>query len=349
MKILVIQMKMIGDVLTSSILFEALRKEFPEAELHYMIYQNTFPVVQNNPNIDRIIMPEKDQSLRSLIKNAKNEGYYAVIDVYSNLRTALLTGLSGAKFRIAYSKKYTRPLCTHVFSRKIEAETSAGAAIEKRLRMLSPLSDNFPKEIKPKIYLKKEEVAQAKQLITDTGIDLSKNLYMIGALGSSPRKTYPLPYLAPLLDGIIEKTNANLLFNYIPSQKDDIEELYKLCQPETRNNIHLEIYGKSLREFLSLTYHCDGLIGNEGGSVNMAKALNIPTFAIFSPPLNKENWNIYEDGKRNISVHLRDYDSSIFKAKPEKQLKKDWERLYKAFKPEYITGELDKFLKINSK
>jgi len=37
MKILVIQIKMIGDVLTSSILFEALRKEFPTAELHYMI------------------------------------------------------------------------------------------------------------------------------------------------------------------------------------------------------------------------------------------------------------------------------------------------------------------------
>lgn len=340
---------MIGDVLTSSILFEALRKEFPEAELHYMIYKNTYPVVQNNPNIDRFIMPEKDQSLSSLIRKVKKERYYAVVDVYSNLRTALLTGLSGAKFRIAYSKKYTRPICTHVFSRKIEAETIAGAAIEKRLRMLSPISNNFPKEIKPKIYLEEEEIACAKNLLEQSGIDPSENLYMIGALGSSVKKTYPLPYLAKLLDQIVEKTNASLLFNYIPSQRTEVDKLFNLCKPKTKEKIQLDIYGKSLREFLALTYHCDGLIGNEGGSVNMAKALNVPTFAIFSPPLNKENWNIYEDGKQNISVHLRDFNQEIFQAKPEKQLKKEWESLYQAFKPEYITSKLAEFLKINSK
>ena len=340
---------MIGDVLTSSILFEALRNEFPDAELHYMIYKQTFPVVQNNPNIDRFIMPEKDQSLRSLIKNAKSEGYYAVIDVYSNLRTALLTGLSGAEYRIAYNKKYTRPLCSHVFSRKIEAQTSAGAAIEKRLRLLSPLSDNFPTEIKPEIYLEKQEITAAKQKLEESGLDLSENLFMIGALGSSEKKTYPLPYLAELLDRVVEQTNANLLFNYIPSQVDQVKKLYDYCDPRTQEKINLDIYGKSLREFFALTYHCDGLIGNEGGAVNMAKALNIPSFAIFSPHLNKANWNIYEDGRQNISVHLEDYDKDVFKGKPEKQLKKEWQQLYAAFKPELIFERLDHFLKHNSK
>jgi len=41
MKILVIQQKMIGDVLTSSILFEALRTQYKEATLHYLINENT--------------------------------------------------------------------------------------------------------------------------------------------------------------------------------------------------------------------------------------------------------------------------------------------------------------------
>ena len=340
---------MIGDVLTSSILFEALRKEFPEAELHYMIYKHTFPVVANNPNFDRFIMPEDEQNFGILIKNIKKEKYYAIIDVYSNLKTALLTGLSGAKYRIAYNKKYTRPLCTHVFSRKIQPETIAGAAIEKRLRLLTPLSDNFPKEIKPKIYLSEKEINLARKKLEDSNLDLSQSLYMIGALGSSEKKTYPLPYMAELLDRIVEITNANLLFNYIPSQKNQVEKLYDFCNEKTREKIHLEIYGKSLREFLALTSQCDALIGNEGGSVNMAKALNIPTFAIFSPPLNKENWNIYEDGKQNVSVHLRDYNENIFQEKSEKQLKNSWSKLYKAFEPELVSEKLESFLKINSK
>jgi len=349
MKILVIQMKMIGDVLTSSILFEALRKEFPEAELHYMIYEHTSPVVQNNPNIDRLIIPENDQSLKSLIKNAKKEKYHAVIDVYSNLRTALITGLSKAEYRISYDKKYTRPLCTHVFSRKIEAQTNAGAAIEKRLRLLSPLSNAILKEIKPKIYLTDEETISAKEKLKEADIDLSKNLYMIGALGSSAKKTYPLKYLAILLDHIVLKTEANLLFNYIPSQRDEVEKLYQLCQNETQKKIHLDIYGKSLRQFLALTSFCDALIGNEGGSVNMSKALNVPTFAIFSPPIRKENWNIYEDGKYNVSVHLRDFNQNIFEDKSEKTIKREWHQLYNQFDPELFIERLDHFLSINSK
>ncbi len=340
---------MIGDVLTSSILFEALREEFPEAELHYMIYEHTYPVVQNNPNIDKIIFNDKDNSLKSLIQMTKKEKYHAVIDVYSNLKTALITGFSGAKYRIAYNKKYTRPLCTHVFSRNIQSQTIAGAAIEKRMRMLSPLSSNVPLEIKPKIFLTEEEKSEAKQKLEKAYIDLSKTLYMIGVLGSSEKKTYPLPYLAEILDRVVSQTDANLLFNYIPSQKKEIENIFQLCQPETRKHIHLNIYGKSLREFLALTSHCDALIGNEGGAVNMAKALGIPTFAIFSPPLNKENWNIYEDGEKNVSVHLKDYLPEFFQDKTFKELSKENDELYNKLKPSFFTDKLQHFLKQNSK
>lgn len=342
-------MKMIGDVLTSSILFEALRKEFPKAELHYLINTHTFPVVQNNPNIDRIILYNNEQSFGKLAKEVKAEKYKVVIDVLSNIKTAILTGLSGATYRISYDKFYTKPVSTHVFSRKIKSKTIAGAAIEKRLRMLSPLSSNFPAEIKPKIFLQEEEIINARQKLEKSGIDISKNLYMIGALGSSKNKTYPLKYLAKLLDQIVEETNANLLFNYIPNQKPQVEKLLGFCSPATQKNIHLDIYGNSLREFLAFTYHCNALIGNEGGAVNMAKALQVSTFAIFAPPLNKENWNMYEDGKKNISVHLKDFKPEIFTGKPEKGLKADWDNLYNEFTPSMIQKELGKFLKLNSK
>lgn len=340
---------MIGDVLTSSILFEGLRMEYPEAELHYMIYEHTLPVVQNNPNIDKFIFVEKGQSLSSLIKATKKEKYYAVIDVYSNLRTALITGFSGAKYRIAYNKKYTRPLCTHVFSRNIEAKTIGGAAIEKRMRLISPLSGNFPAEIKPKIYLTPEEKDKAAEMLSQAGVDLSRTVYMIGALGSSASKTYPLNYLAELLDEIVANTEAILLFNYIPSQRSEVEKLYNFCKPETRNNIKLEVYGKSLRKFLAITSHCDALIGNEGGAINMAKALNIPTFAIFSPPLDKKNWNIYEDGEKNVSVHLRDYEPKEFEDKTQKKLHLNSNELYQKFLPSLIQEKMAEFLKVNSK
>ena len=71
---------MIGDVLTSSILFEVLRKEFPNSELHFLINSHTIPVVTNNPFIDKIIAftPEIEKSrflfqrLRKQIFKTKN-------------------------------------------------------------------------------------------------------------------------------------------------------------------------------------------------------------------------------------------------------------------------------------
>ena len=58
---------------------------------------------------------------------------------------------------------------------------------------------------------------------------------------------------------------------------------------------------------------------------------------------------MYEDGEKNVSVHLRDFKPELFKAKPEKQLKTEWASLYEEFHPEMIQNELRKFLKTNSK
>ena len=56
MKILVIQQKMIGDVLVSSILCNNLKKAYPNARIDYLVYESTTPVIEGNPNISNIIL-----------------------------------------------------------------------------------------------------------------------------------------------------------------------------------------------------------------------------------------------------------------------------------------------------
>ena len=87
---------MIGDVLTSSILFEVLRKEFPNSELHFLINSHTIPVVTNNPFIDKIIAftPEIEKSrflFQRLRKQIFKTKYFMVIDVYSKLSSAWIS------------------------------------------------------------------------------------------------------------------------------------------------------------------------------------------------------------------------------------------------------------------
>jgi len=79
----------------------------------------------------------------------------------------------------------------------------------------------------------------------------------------------------------------------------------------------------------------------------MAKALNIPTFSIFSPWIKKEGWNIFENNGTHVSIHLKDCNSSLYDTKMRKNSKKQAKLFYEAFLPEYILPKLKKYLKKN--
>lgn len=347
MKILVVQQKMIGDVLTSSILFEALRAKYPDGQLDYVINSHTYAVVENNPFIDNFIFitPEMEKSkiaFYRFLKTLKKKKYDVVIDVYGKLSSTLISRFTSAKIKIAYYKKHTAFVLTHPISRIKKPENNASLAIENRLRLLEPLGIPFKNRV-PKIYLKLKEITSAKKYLETSQIQSSKPLYMISVLGSSAIKTYPAKYMAILLDTLVEhKKDAQILFNYIPKQEEEAKAVYDYCLAETQKHIYFNVFGKSLREFLAITQQCDALIGNEGGANNMAKALNIPTFTIFSPYLNKANWFSENEPGNNVAIHLSDYIS--YNETDKAEAKKNPESYYLKLKPEFIKPALKKFL-----
>lgn len=338
---------MIGDVLTTSILFEAIKEKYPEAELHYLINSHTFPVVEGNPNIDKYIFftPEIEKSGLKLISFAKSlakEKYDVSIDVYVKISSFIISHFAKAKLKIGYHKSYSAFIFNKTLKRKTKSEFNASLAIENRMKLLAFIDIDF-KNIKPKIYLTEAELKTAKEYLTTEGLSFEKPIYMISVLGSSLQKTYPFDYMASLLDTMVNNNkNAQILFNYIPKQEVDARAILELCKPETQQHIHFNIFGKSLREFLAITSHCTALIGNEGGAVNMAKALDIPTFTMFSPLIGKANWFGKSETKTHVAIHLGDYvDLSEY---DKKSLKKEVDRIYKKFKPKFFEADLIAFL-----
>tara|TARA_R110000868_G_scaffold8774_6_gene44922 strand:- start:416 stop:1468 length:1053 start_codon:yes stop_codon:yes gene_type:complete len=350
MKMIVIQQKMIGDVLTSTILFEALRQKYPDAQLDYLINEHTYPVVKNNPYIDNFILltPEIEKNyseLYSFIKQIRKTKYDVVIDVYGKISSNLITLFSGSKIKIGYHKKHTSFIYNKNIKRLKKPEHSLSLAIENRLRLLIPLQIPFG-NFEPKIILNKKEIEQAKKTLESFKVKLKNPLYMISVLGSSPKKTYPAKYMAVLLDYIIQnQPSAQLLFNYIPNQIKAAKAVYSLCSQTTQKQIFFELFGTSIREFLALTSHCNALIGNEGGAVNMAKALKKPTFIIFNPGLNKSNWFGSEENNKNSAVHLSDFID--YKAEDYNEAKQNPNTYYLKFKPKFIEPKLAEFLSKN--
>jgi heptosyltransferase-2 len=343
---------MIGDVLVSSIICNNLRKGYPDAQIDYLVYESTIPVLEGNPNIDNVlIFQEKHRKSKREFLNLANEirgiKYDLIIDAYSKLESWLIVLISGAKRKISY-KKFGR---TFLYTDNVPfaefPKTNLGLAIERRLSLLEPLDLKVEIDPFPKLYVTDIENQDAIALLEYYKVRKDRKTVLISLLGSEKLKTYPLEYMAKVVDYIANNQEVNILFNYFPKQISDAKIVFDNCKPSTQENIYFDLLGSDLRSFIALMNNCDLIIGNDGGAINMAKALGKPSFTIFSPWIEKKIWATLEDGVHHISVHLDDFKPELLASKTEKELKKNALSLYQEFEPELFKNKIELFLKKN--
>lgn len=346
-KILVIQNKRIGDVLIASVLANNLKKQFPESEISYFVYDYTTGVLEGNPNIDRIIHIQEKwlKKLPNLLSTAvkiRKERYDIIIDPYAKFQSRFLCWFSKAPIRAGFKrpgKKLKAKFYTHEIEYKKESHLHCGKALEDRMNLLEEVFQMKHPDPKYKIFLTSEE-QQNNPLA-----ELKKPIVIFGILGSTPNKSLPFAYTAQLIDYITENYPVSVVFNYAPYQKEAAKKIYDLCQNKTA--IHWDVYADSIRGFVQYMYHSDLLIANEGGSVHIAKALDKPTFTIYSPFISKVHWNSFEDGITHDSIHLYDEDPeawNVLSREEKKEIEKNPEQEYKKLTPEFILKKLQPYL-----
>lgn len=352
MKILVIQQKMIGDVLVSSIICNNLRTAYPDAQIDYLVYESTVPVLEGNTAIDNLILfkEEHRNSNRAFLKLAfqiRREKYDLVIDAYSKLESWLFVFFSGAKRKISYKKPWRSFLYTDNVPFATFPKTNMGLAIERRLSLLKPLNLNIAIDPLPKLFVTEAENQQALELFEKHGVRKDRKTIMISLLGSEKLKTYPLDYMAEIVNRIGDTHDVNILFNYFPKQIEEARKVYEACSENTKSKIYFDLLGDDLRSFIAIMNRCDMIVGNDGGAINMAKSLNKPSFIIFSPWIEKKIWATFEDGIHHRSVHLREFKPQLFEGFSEKELKAMTPELYQKFEPQLFLPQLEVFLDTN--
>jgi heptosyltransferase-2 len=279
-----------------------------------------------------------------MIVQVRHEKYDVIFDPYSKLQSRLICKFGAAKITVGHKSRkkignlgyYTHPV--GILKTKSHI---CGKAIEDRIHLLKQVDFFENINYEPKIFLTKEE----KQFrVPEKYRD--KKIIMLGILGSTPQKSMPYEYIAQIVDHIANTFDCYLLFNYAPNQKEEADKIYNLCQ--NKPNIILDIYASSIRDFAVLMNQCAVLVSNEGGTVHIAKALNTPTFTIFSPYINKDDWSSFEDGKFHKSVHLLDFlpnAISELSYEQNKEIEKNPRAMYLKLTPKMIIPELDSFLK----
>ncbi|MBW4360779.1 glycosyltransferase family 9 protein [Flavobacterium taihuense] len=354
MKFLVIQQKRVGDVLISTIICNNLKKKYPNSTIDFMCYANSVDVLIGNQNIDNVIVLSHKVrksyfSLFKFIFEIRAKKYDAVIDVYNKLETNLITLFTGANIKVAYHKWYTSLFYTHNLKRFDNTKnTNYGLAIENRLLLLAPF--NIDKNIidpYPKLFVSDKENEDTLSLFEQHRVNKNNKIIMISLLGSEENKTYPLEYMARVVDYVANNNDVTILFNYFQNQIEDAKKIYNSCSKDTQEKIHFDLLGDDLRSFIAIMNQCDVIIGNDGGAINMAKALNKPSFTIFSPFVEKKIWATFEDGLKNISVHINDFKPELIVDVHHDEIKKNAFSVYQQFPPELFKEQIKFFLEQN--
>jgi ADP-heptose:LPS heptosyltransferase len=84
-KFLIIRFSSIGDIVLTSPAVRCLKKQFPEAEIHYLTKKRNADLLLANPYIDKIHL--FTDSLSDTIRELSSENFDFIIDLHNNLRS----------------------------------------------------------------------------------------------------------------------------------------------------------------------------------------------------------------------------------------------------------------------
>lgn len=84
-KILVIRFSSIGDIVLTTPVIRCLKKQLPDAEIHFLTLNQFEAILVNNPYIDKLWLTDKN--LNTVISKLKNEKFTDIIDLHNNLRS----------------------------------------------------------------------------------------------------------------------------------------------------------------------------------------------------------------------------------------------------------------------
>ncbi|WP_411822590.1 lipopolysaccharide heptosyltransferase II [Leptospira sp. 'Mane'] len=351
-KILIIQTAFLGDLILSTPFFHAVKREFPESELHVLVNQGTEQVLSGNPDINRVICIDKKKIKKSPIaffrfaNSLKKERYDRVYSTHFSFRSSLLSWFTSAKFRVGYQESGFSFLHTKTVSRP----KLGPHEVEKLFSLLYDDESDYPigRERRPFLYPKSSDLESFRT--TANRMKVIEGEYIIIAPSSLwETKRMPEEKFASLISLILRKRSETIIL--IGSKADLLieERIFQLLsieplRPHERARL-LSIVGKtSLSELAVWIQKSHAIISNDSSPIHFASAFNIPTVMIYGATIPAFGYSTLSEKNRIMEVgHLscrpcgihggRICPESHFRCMLDQQPQKLFESLEEILKP----------------
>jgi lipopolysaccharide heptosyltransferase II len=270
-KILCIKPRGIGDIVLSTIVLENLLNYFPKAKIDFLVEEFAKDALIFNPFINKVLTFNKKESFLKIIQRVRKENYDLVFDLWSNPRTAQITFLSGAKYRVGHAYRGRK----FAYNIKVDSGRGDSHSAEHNLEQLKAVGIPIVSK-RIHFYIDEEAIIFANDFLSDK---LSDNtIYGIIPSGGWVSKRCDKEKWVEICQALLKKFNAAFLILWGNGDETDADYIYKnlkanaVLAPDT-----------SILQLAGLIQKCDLVITNDSGPMHIAAALGIPTLGIFGP------------------------------------------------------------------
>lgn len=283
-KILVCQLRQIGDVLLATPSVTLLKKRFPNAEIHLLTEKKTLPVVEGNPDIAKIHAVDRKahkniaKQLQFYLSVAK-EQFDIIVDFQQLPRirwvvalSRLFRSASGRQIRLSYTAPwYNRWMYTH------QCDMHDGYAAMAKASVLRPLGIKWNYE-PPILHLSDTELAEADAILADHGITGDDVLITVDPSHRRDTRRWPATYFGETIRLAVQQDpRLKFVIFYGPGEERDAQKVAEHAQTDacvvTKNML-------SIRQMAAVIDRADLHFGNCSAPRHIAVGVNTPTLAV---------------------------------------------------------------------
>jgi heptosyltransferase-2/heptosyltransferase-3 len=298
-RILVCQLRQIGDVLLTTPSIRLIKERYPEADLDVFTEKKCTPVLKNNPHVRKIWALDKKElphflaELRFYARIAR-ENYDLIVDFQQLPRCRFVTLMSRARVRLSYPPPwYNRLLYTH-WAKPVPAYSGS-----YRASILAPLGIAWSGQA-PEIFLTEAETAWAREYLAAR--KLTPGAYI--TLDPTHRRTtrlWPARHYGAMIGQVhAARPDLRFLILYGPGEADMAREVLDHCPTPEACVFPDTVIG--LRQMAAVQSLARLHVGNCSGPRHFAVAVNTPTLTILGA--TSGGWRFPSDEHQDVFEDL---------------------------------------------
>jgi predicted lipopolysaccharide heptosyltransferase III len=302
LNILLIRLRLIGDVVFTTPAIGAVRRRFPGAHITYLAEDAAAPVVRHHSHLDELIVVERPRGMArvrydvALARRLRARRFDLVIDFHGGPRSGFLAWATGAPQRIGYDLPGRR-WCYTTRVGWTRSLVPPRHSVLNQWALLEPLGIEPPDRARDAVTmpLEPETVRRVDARLAAAGVDGAAKIIVLHVSAGNPFRRWPAPSFASAAAALASADPARrIVITSGPSESAAAEAVAEEARRLTRASTSLRASAASqiirsgefdLPELRALIDRAALYIGGDSGPLHIAATTRTPIVALFGPTL----------------------------------------------------------------